>query len=216
MPQLLLHRVAEVARPHITADVIFVHGLSGDGKETWFAGPDAFWPLWIFEDLPTVDVWTIEYPASMFGSANGALVISDQAKQVLDLFASHSIGTRPIVFVAHSLGGLLVKQLLRTAVELHQSAWELIAANTRGVLFLATPHTGSSIASMAAKFPFVSKATTQIGANDPNLLGLRDWYQQNAVSLGVATASYCETKLPRPSDCRQSKRQSWSRWLHHG
>jgi hypothetical protein len=31
-------------------------------------------------------------------------------------------------------------------------------------------------------------------ANDPNLMGLRDWYQQNAVSHGIATHAYCETK----------------------
>jgi hypothetical protein len=76
--------------------VLFVHGLGGDGRETWTAASDAFWPLWIFEDLKTVKVWTLEYPASMFGSANGSLVISDQAKQVLDLLGSHSIGKRPL------------------------------------------------------------------------------------------------------------------------
>jgi protein SERAC1 len=189
-----LERVASVERPHSTADVIFVHGLGGDGHETWTATPDAFWPLWIFDDLKTIEVWTLEYPASIFGSTNGSLVISDQAKQVLDLLASHSIGNRPLAFVAHSLGGLLVKQLLRTAVELHIPGWKAIAANTKGILFLATPHTGSSIASLASKFPLVSKATSQIAANDPYLLGLHDWFQQNAVSLGFFSHAYCETK----------------------
>jgi protein SERAC1 len=194
VPQLQLERVASVERPHSTSDVLFVHGLGGDGRETWTAASDAFWPLWIFEDLKTVKVWTLEYPASMFGSANGSLVISDQAKQVLDLLGSHSIGKRPLVFVVHSLGGLLVKQLLRTAVELQKVDWKAIATNTKGILFLATPHTGSSIASMASKFPLVSKATAQIAANDPHLLGLNDWYQQNAVGLGFSTHAYCETK----------------------
>jgi len=103
-------------------------------------------------------------------------------------------GNRPLAFVAHSLGGLLVKQLLRTAVELHIPGWKAIAANTKGILFLATPHTGSSIASLASKFPLVSKATSQIAANDPYLLGLHDWFQQNAVSLGFFSHAYCETK----------------------
>ena len=115
---LRLERVASVERPLSLADVVFVHGLGGNGRDTWAASADAFWPLWIFEDLETIEAWTLEYPASMFGSSNGSLVISDQAKQVLDLFAAHSIGKRPLLFVAHSLGGLLVKQLLRTAVEL--------------------------------------------------------------------------------------------------
>jgi len=166
VPDLRLERVASVDRPYTTADVIFVHGLGGDGKETWTGGSDAYWPLWIFEDLKTTEVWTLEYPASMFGSANGSLVISDQAKQVLDLLASASIGKRPLIFVTHSLGGLLVKQLLRTAVELHKPDWEVIAANTKGVLFIATPHSGSSIARFASNFPLVSKSTAQIAAND--------------------------------------------------
>jgi protein SERAC1 len=194
VPQLQLKRVASVERPHSTADVIFVHGLGGDGRETWSAASDSFWPLWLFDDLRTVEVWTLEYPSSMFGSANGSLVISDQAKQVLDLLAAYSIGKRPLAFIAHSLGGLLVKQLLRTAVELHKPDWEIVATNTKGILFLATPHTGAAIASLASKFPLVSKATAQIAANDPHLLGLNDWYQQNAVGLGFSTHAYCETK----------------------
>jgi pimeloyl-ACP methyl ester carboxylesterase len=194
VPDLGLQRVASVERPHSTADVIFVHGLGGDGRATWSAAPDAFWPLWIFDDLQTIEVWTLEYPASMFGSANGSLVVSDQAKQVLDLLAAHSIGNRPLVFVCHSLGGLLVKQLLRTANELHLATWDPIAANTKGILFLATPHTGSSIANIASKFPLVSRATTQIIANDPHLMALHYWYQQNAVALGLSTHAYCETK----------------------
>jgi hypothetical protein len=40
----------------------------------------------------------------------------------------------------------------------------------------------------------VSKATAQIAANDPHLLGLNDWYQQNSVGLGFSTHAYCETK----------------------
>jgi hypothetical protein len=103
--ELRLDRVASVERPHSTADVIFVHGLGGDGHETWTATPGAFWPLWLFDDLKTIEVWTLEYPASIFGSANGSLVISDQAKQVLDLLSSNLIGKRPLAFVTHSLGG---------------------------------------------------------------------------------------------------------------
>ncbi len=194
MSDLRLERAASVERAHSTADVIFVHGLGGHGRDTWTGAPDAFWPLWIFEDIKPVEVWTLEYPASIFGSANGSLVIANQAKQVLDLLAAHSIGKRPLIFVTHSLGGLLVKQLLRTAVELHKPAWEEIASNTKGILFLATPHSGSSIASLASKFPLVSRATAQIASNDPHLIELNDWYQQNAVALGFATHAYCETK----------------------
>ncbi|KAI8625167.1 hypothetical protein F5Y19DRAFT_451220 [Xylariaceae sp. FL1651] len=58
---------------------------------------------------------------------------------------------RPIIFVAHSLGGLVVKDALllsRTSPETHLRR---IFDSTRGILFLGTPHLGASLAPVAEK-----------------------------------------------------------------
>lgn len=130
----------------------------------------------------------------MFGNTHGSLVLPDKAKQVLDLLVAQQIGERPLVFIAHSLGGLVVKQLLRTACELRKQEWERLGANAKGVLFLATPHNGSAIADLAARIPYVSNAAVQLKADDPYLRELGDWYQQNAEPRGFKTHVYYETQ----------------------
>lgn len=46
-----------------------------------------------------------------------AMPLLDRARSVLLRFDVDGIGNKPLVFITHSMGGLLVKQLLRTANE---------------------------------------------------------------------------------------------------
>ncbi len=47
-------------------DVVFVHGLGGDGRGTWHPeekkDDDNFWPFWLGEDLE--GVWKVKYYAN--------------------------------------------------------------------------------------------------------------------------------------------------------
>jgi triacylglycerol esterase/lipase EstA (alpha/beta hydrolase family) len=54
----------------------------------------------------------------------------------------------PIVFVCHSYGGLLVKQLLRSGSEI-ATEYEVLVERVAGIVFLGTPNQGSSIAHYA-------------------------------------------------------------------
>lgn len=141
-----------------SADVIFVHGLTGDPVETWSSkgtheaeGP--YWPKWLVTDLPHLNFYTLGYPASLFAQwAKKEMDLYQRAKNVLETLAGYEFGGRPLVFVCHSLGGLLVKQILRTAKESPDEDWHKVADNCWGVLFLATPHSGSSLADVLKTF----------------------------------------------------------------
>jgi hypothetical protein len=68
---------------------------------------------------------------------------------------------RPIIFVAHSLGGLVVKDALlssRTSPETHLRQ---ILDSTRGILFLGTPHLGASLATVAERLAKMIGMTTR-------------------------------------------------------
>jgi hypothetical protein len=140
------------------ADVIFVHGLTGDPVDTWSSegtneeeGP--YWPRWLAADLPHLNFYTLGYPASLFAQwAKKEMNLYQRAKNVLEILAAYDFGNRPLVFVCHSLGGLLVKQILRTAKESADGAWHKVADNCCGVLFLATPHSGSNLADLLKTF----------------------------------------------------------------
>lgn len=53
--------------------------------------------------------------------------------------------SRPLLFIAHSLGGIVVKELLRRASACHtiKSHLHPIFASTIGLIFFGTPHAGS-------------------------------------------------------------------------
>jgi hypothetical protein len=180
------------------ADVIFVHGLAGDGQTTWQVEGDVstFWPLWLSDQIININVWSLTYPAATlgWGNAGGEILLPDRAKTILDLLCSNGIGSQPILFVAHSLGGLLVKQLIRSASELGVPAWEQLAANVRGISFLATPHNGSGLAAFAKAISVFSPVTAQISHNDPYLRDLNEWFQQNANKKNIRIKTYFETR----------------------
>ena len=199
MSELKIEIVGPECRAAAVADIIFVHGLGGDGQTTWRIDGDAstYWPLWVYQDLTTLNVWSLTYPAATlrWGKAGDGIILPDRAKTILDLLCSSGIGSRPIIFITHSLGGLLVKQLLRSAWELQVAHWQELAGNIRGAVFLGTPHNGSGLAAFAKALSIFSGVTTQIVHNDPHLRELNEWFQQNAHARQIGIKTYFETQL---------------------
>lgn len=62
---------------------------------------------------------------------------------------------RPIIFVCHSMGGLIVKQALLTASIDQQ--YLLISQHTQGVVFMGTPHRGSDLAKWGSLLATIAK-----------------------------------------------------------
>jgi tetratricopeptide (TPR) repeat protein/pimeloyl-ACP methyl ester carboxylesterase len=187
------------------ADVVFVHGLSGDAYETWHleAEPKTFWPAWLADKHPDVGVWSVGYAAPKTNwrlvsrNRQSTLPLYDRAVQILDLLATAEIGRHNTIFVAHSLGGLIVKQLLRTARDSAgiNGAWARIHEHTRSVFFIATPHNGSGLANWAkilGVFVRPSISTRELIRNDAPLRDLRSWYVLNCKNID--TRSFFETR----------------------
>jgi hypothetical protein len=104
---------------------------------------------------------------------------------------------RPILLICHSLGGLPAKQVLRKAVDALDPRSNQVATNTRAVLFLAAPHAGAALASLASAFRSVFGATVSIEdlrAHDAHLRDLFEWYRNHSVRLGIQTVTYYELR----------------------
>jgi pimeloyl-ACP methyl ester carboxylesterase len=127
-----------VLRPRV---IVFVHGLHGS-RESWRASNGAYWPEMIRTDprFAFSDVVVAEYPTP---ASNGKMT-SVQLADLLwtNLHKDHVWEHREVVFLAHSLGGILVEEmLLRHPAD---------AAKVRFIVSYGTPHEGSSIARMAS------------------------------------------------------------------
>jgi HAD superfamily phosphoserine phosphatase-like hydrolase len=196
-------RVAPSKTEKVIGDVVFVHGLDGDLRTTWQpeADDDLFFPLMLGTDLPRVAIWSVGYDVSSLAWKGNTMPLVDRAINILALLEANDIGGRPIVFIAHSLGGLLVKQMLRHAVSYGNRAWLRIAKQTKGVVFLSTPHAGSDLATwlqyMRLLLPTVS--IQELEAHQPNLRDLNLWYRSAIAggSLSVENLVFYEKWLTR-------------------
>jgi len=179
------------------ADVVFVHGLDGDAITTWHPKDksEAYWPKWLGEDFPEVGVWSLGYAVSSSAWKGHAMPLFDRATQTLDLLELHGLGKRGLVFICHSLGGLLIKQVLRNARDSGNPALRGIIDQTRLIVFLSTPHSGSDIASWVKHISALLRSNVSIDelkAHDPRLRELNQWYRNHARDLNITTFVYCE------------------------
>lgn len=125
------------------------------------------------------------------------------------------LGSRPMVFVAHSLGGLLVKAMLDEAWQAGGDDLEFVR-NTRAVVFLGTPHSGSGLADFAGALEkgavsvmqgvgvpaaklvgeFIlgpSDTVKSLSPDEPELYRLEASYRRIASDHGIDTLSLFET-----------------------
>jgi len=190
----------ESPKPAAVLDVVFVHGLGGDPTTTWSAtnDPEGFWPRWLAVDLPTINVWTAGYDSHLFADAlsGQGSSLSDRASGLLDFLTSRGIGQRPVVFVTHSLGGLVVKQMLRLCHDHIAKSGKQLLEQTKAVVFCATPHSGSALATTVIGILKVvlTKHVKQLALNDDALLDLHTWFRNWASTSGICVLSYHETK----------------------
>lgn len=134
------NRLAAAPRDRV---IVFVHGLHGD-HESWRAANGAYWPDLVKADprfaYSDVDVAAYPSPAS-----NGKMS-SVQLAELLwtNLKQDHVWDHHEVVFLAHSLGGILVEEmLLRHPAE---------AQKVKFIVSFGTPHEGSTVARLAALY----------------------------------------------------------------
>ncbi|CVK96463.1 uncharacterized protein FPRN_12416 [Fusarium proliferatum] len=135
-------------------DIVFVHGLKGDCQKTWTDKTSGSpWPKTLLPlEIETARVLTYSYDSTVTGKDDvpSQNRISNHAYNLVTALASlrqsDNTNERPIIFICHSLGGLVCQDALITAKQRSEQHLQDIVNFTRGVIFLGTPHHGSSLA----------------------------------------------------------------------
>jgi hypothetical protein len=134
-----------------------VHGLTGHRDKTWTAtGEKEPWPKSLLStDIPEARIITYGYDADVarWTRPAGQNTVREHARNVInDLTSlrrsSETIG-RPIIFVAHSLGGLVCQDALLICINPNEEAQRDVLLSTHGIAFLGTPHAGGNFAEFA-------------------------------------------------------------------
>jgi pimeloyl-ACP methyl ester carboxylesterase len=113
-----LHRVDGAVESQ--AHIVFVHGLGGSAFDTWAhdkGDAQTYWPGWLAQEERLKErraaVWTYGYDASPTVYKGEPEALGATANTFFQQLEIKGLLGRPIVVVAHSLGGLVTKAMLR-------------------------------------------------------------------------------------------------------
>lgn len=164
--------------------IVFVHGVLGDAKDTW-ANNGVTWPSLLKDDpaFSGSDVYVLGYPTTLWASMS----VDELADTIRPRLSSDGIPDyQRIVFLAHSMGGLITRSYLLKNRD--------VAAKVGFIYFLSTPTAGSQIASIATLISRNPQFSTMKPMNAEDFLAdvLRQW-----LSADFRIPSYCAyEKLP--------------------
>lgn len=136
--------------------IVAIHDIDGDPLETWTHPISR--NLWLRDLLPAklsdFRVLIYSYEAELFtapGLGSTQSILARANNLVAELAADRELENaldRPIIFVCHGFGGLLIKRALAFSSSRDLRHSRSISICTYGILFLGTPHNGISKATL--------------------------------------------------------------------
>ncbi|XP_042429926.1 uncharacterized protein LOC122016621 isoform X1 [Zingiber officinale] len=199
-------------------DVVFVHGLRGGPFKSWRIADNkssttskaglvesidleagklgTCWPSeWLGADFPCARIFSVKYKTNLTQWSGATLPLQEVSSMLLRKLTRAGIGDRPVVFVTHSMGGLVVKEMLHEA---KLNNLEEFVKNTIGVVFYSCPHFGSKLADMPWRMGLVLRPALTIGelrSGSPRLLELNDYVRQLYKKGLLDVLSFSETQV---------------------
>lgn len=185
--------------------IVFVHGVFGDGERTWTNDvTHAYFPRLVADDqvFAGADVWVDDYPTPHLSASYSIDELADHLRRHLrrdNVVTNH----RQVIFVAHSMGGLVVRAYLLKYRD------ELPPDRVPMLYFYSTPTTGAEIASLVR---LLSK-NPQLGDMRKMATGksgvLATWDAQwNSSQYSQQVKSYCAYETLRTSGVQVVQRES--------
>ncbi|KAF2682822.1 hypothetical protein K458DRAFT_341710 [Lentithecium fluviatile CBS 122367] len=135
-------------------DIVFVHGLRGGRESTW-TKDGVIWPKELLsKDIPKSRILSYGYDSRIAHSDTAEVTqgsLADDARRLCSLLDDERKQTnttdRPIVVVGHSLGGLVLAQVVYSGNGAAEGdSINSVGQKIKGMIFLGTPFYGSKIA----------------------------------------------------------------------
>lgn len=210
----ILHPQFRTSQP-IKADVLFIHGLMGAAFKTWRqqdseqnltetlsedeARYTTCWPKsWLAKDCPALRVISVGYDTSLSDWRARCPMerksIAFRSNELLQKLRAAGVGERPVIWVSHSMGGLLVKKMLLEASKKPELSG--LISNTRGVIFYSVPHRGSHLAEYSVNVRYLlfpSLEVKELSKDSPELKILQDDFLELAKGQKFQVLNFVET-----------------------
>ncbi|XP_003702109.2 protein SERAC1 [Megachile rotundata] len=160
------------------------------------------WPKdWLPQDVPSIRIVGLNYDTNLSLWTPSCPIdgiktsMRERSAEYVRKLLAAGIGQRPTVWVCHSMGGLLVKQML--VDEWKNGDKNNICKNTEGIMFYSTPHRGSRVAALKQATQMLvwpSVEVQELREESPNLLRLHQEFLKMLQQYPMEIVSFSETK----------------------
>ncbi|KAF8249829.1 hypothetical protein K440DRAFT_188013 [Wilcoxina mikolae CBS 423.85] len=151
-----------------TVDIVAIHGVNGHRTKSWSPeNGETSQKTWLEDILaariPSARIMTFGYDSG--ATTAGDLLSSSGLRKVAIELLNALCGKRtgknnlPLIFLCHSLGGLIVKELMCIAND--DSFYFSIAARTEHLIFFGTPHQNTDSSSWETLLFDIALACTE-------------------------------------------------------
>lgn len=200
--------------PYVLRTDLFIHSYGKiDTDSVWSINspmnrrskrkdPPVFWPQELLpQEIPEARIFTFGFETLEPGWRLPACqnIVQKSAEGLLSALADLRLKQKdqsiPIIFVAHSLGGYVIKEALNQSASLEDKRCTEILSSVIGVCFLGTPHRGSRNAPLG-----MQAAEIAIASSTPP--SLRDGYRLPHLSEFLAKIGYNFQETIRRNDIK--------------
>ncbi|KAK4203133.1 hypothetical protein QBC40DRAFT_318486, partial [Triangularia verruculosa] len=194
--------------------IVFIHGINGDPIKTWEyvrpsndrksnAAETVLWPRDLLpRAFPNARVLSFGYNGNLYRNRNESTpnirelahaLLSDLTGQRQDIKLH-----RPIIFIAHCLGGLVVRKALHVAT--YNVRFHGVFEETIGILFFGTPHIPSAIDAWdhyAKFYPSFDRPAGRLSIGRPKRSRLVKTLQRDSEELIDLMTGFSGNTVPR-------------------
>ncbi|XP_050293179.1 protein SERAC1 isoform X2 [Anthonomus grandis grandis] len=162
------------------------------------------WPKdWLGQDCKNIRVIGINYDTNLSmwtplcPLEKEKLTLDERSELIAKNLINCDVGNRPIVWITHSMGGLIVKNILQKGFNSADPKLRSLCMNTRGIVFYSTPHIGSKMANLSNAVSLVlwpSVEVQELKENSPRLKEMHEEFLKIVKEVPMRVVSFVELK----------------------
>ncbi|KAI2623140.1 hypothetical protein GGR54DRAFT_37967 [Hypoxylon sp. NC1633] len=164
MVQLGIKELYPLDKPNVgepEIDIVFVPGLGAHPEDSWKSESTNFnWTTdGLVRDFPRARILLYMYESAWSGPLKVKQFMGNVAMSLLNGLKSLREGRaqrRPIIFIGHSMGGLVIAKAI-TIADLRRDKFPILFEAIAAAIFFGTPFNGAPVASVAAMYAFFAE-----------------------------------------------------------
>ncbi|KAI0874542.1 hypothetical protein GGS24DRAFT_336579 [Hypoxylon argillaceum] len=196
----------------IAADIIAITGLSGHAFGSWAYSEEN---MWLRDDVykfaPNARILTYGYNTPLVGPNMSIVRMSDLSdtfyENLINMREDSKCEQRPIIFIGHSLGCMIIKKAMIIARERNVVSSRL---PVRCIIFLAAPHRGMDVTALqnVVKNSPPEQLVEELRPESETLKLLNEGFSRTAQDIDILT---CYETRPTKTMAFDEAKQKWTR-----